>query len=706
MTDFKKVFICILLLMFTASLELKSQDSYSIHTLFDLSLSELMNIKIISASKQTETIEEAPATVMVVTAEQIKERGYQSIEEVLRDIPGFDLVHVQGTFPTIWAQRGSYGDENKRTLVMIDGIIENNILEGNVLGGPQYSLHNIDQIEIIWGPASALYGANAFSGIINIITKKGEDINGFEYQKGYGSNNTQYDKILAGIKYNNIDFTFSGSIYNTDGAVLKERHPNYSNSYVENAYSIVTRLNYKNFTIGFNRFDRPMGIGQFSNRPGFYKLPGYGYNNNEGNSWGGAQSDINGEKSGLWHSISQSIFLNYKLNFEKSNLQTKVYYRISEIAEDSYEYDYIGNNRFRRDVYAHWSNSIGAELQYDYNFNQNHGLISGIQIEQNNVERGYRNSAFLSEDSSYIYMILADNRDRKYDIYNNIGMYLQYKMRTNFLNSTNIIFGIRYDYNNLYGGTTNPRIGIVTKPLKKITIKALVGTAYRAPNSFELFTETTIRVQNPDLKPEKAFSAELGIIGHINENMVIEGNIFLNSFSEIIVSNVAVGDITGDGINNFQNLNLGTAEIYGVELKYNAKFTNSLMGFLNLTWQEATQFENDFSYDVPNIANFKGNIGLRYNLLDFLIINITENYVGDRSTSLQNLYDKVDGYFMTNISLISKKMFNHITLSATINNLFDEKYYDPGIRAANGSYYGTRHIQPGRIAQLRLIVNL
>jgi len=175
--------------------------------LLEMDLEEIYNIKVVSASKKSEKLTEAPATMVVITDEMIKERGYESLEDALRDIPGFDLVNVQGIFPVIWAQRGLYGDENKRTLLMIDGIVENNLMEGNVLGGPQYTLHNVKRIEVIYGPASALYGANAFSGIINIITKKGKDINGIEYYSGFGSYNTRYDKVLFGGEMDGFDIS-------------------------------------------------------------------------------------------------------------------------------------------------------------------------------------------------------------------------------------------------------------------------------------------------------------------------------------------------------------------------------------------------------------------------------------------------------------------------------------------------------------------
>src|ERR1700741_842942 len=148
----------------------------NVSSLLNLSLEQLMNIKVVTASGFLETTSESPSTIIVITAQQIADRGYEQLEDALRDVPGIDMIHINGYAPTLFYFRGMYGAENLRALLMVDGIVENNILGSNDMAGPAYSLHNIERIEIIWGPVSALYGANAFGGIFNIITKKGENI--------------------------------------------------------------------------------------------------------------------------------------------------------------------------------------------------------------------------------------------------------------------------------------------------------------------------------------------------------------------------------------------------------------------------------------------------------------------------------------------------------------------------------------------------
>src|SRR5678809_1276398 len=96
------------------------------------------------------------------------------------------------------------------------------------MAGPAYSLHNVERIEIIWGPVSALYGANAFGGVINIITKKGADINGLHIESGFGSFNTRIERVSFGIRSGKFEFSAAGSLFDSDGPKFQNRDQQYS----------------------------------------------------------------------------------------------------------------------------------------------------------------------------------------------------------------------------------------------------------------------------------------------------------------------------------------------------------------------------------------------------------------------------------------------------------------------------------------------
>lgn len=660
-----------------------------------LSFEELMNTEVITASKITESLKEAPASIEIITEEQIKLRGYQCLDDIFRDISGFDLVHVNGTWPTIWAGRGLYGDENKRILLMIDGIAENNILEGSVLGGQQYSLHNVKQIEIMWGPGSAIYGANAFSGIINIITKNGEDISGIEYQQGFGSFGTHFEKLLAGFKKDDFSMALSSSLYNTDGPVFKERHPEYNNSYVNDAYSLSLKASYKNVTAGFFRYDRPMGDGEFSNSPTVfgYGLPTYGFDNNEGIGGGDAQTDMNGEKGTRWHSVTETGYIKHTDSTNHLTFNSSIYYRNTGIDNDSYYYDFNGEE-FTRYQLMHDSWLVGIESFLNFNLDETNNLTAGFQYEKSNVEKGYRE---MLEDSNGSFYTL-DSTNRKKVIYKNTALSMQYKHQFQNINSS-FIAGIRYDINNIYENNLNPRVGFVINTSPATTIKLLYGKAFRAPNNFELYTETTIRIPNPNLKSENANSYSLNLSHIFSTEFSFSFSIFYNNFDNLIVSNVNIGDITGDGIENTMNLNISSAQIEGIDAKLEYNYNNYNI-FCNFTFQNAHENliieSSKIQNKIPNIANFKANIGINYtnHIGNLYVIG---NYVGNRSTSITNPLEKVDNYFLVNLNFVSQSTFeNRVNIFIKIENIFDTEWEDPGIRSATGSYYGTTHTQPGR----------
>src|SRR5687767_3230524 len=154
-----KILVILIAGLIPAGLQAQKDSIPNVTSLLNLSLEQLMNIQVETASGYLQTTSEAPSTITVITAQQIEDRGYEQLEDALRDVPGIDMIHINGYAPTLFYFRGMYGAENLRALLMIDGIPENNIVGSNDMAGPVYSLHSVERIEIIWGPVSARYGA-------------------------------------------------------------------------------------------------------------------------------------------------------------------------------------------------------------------------------------------------------------------------------------------------------------------------------------------------------------------------------------------------------------------------------------------------------------------------------------------------------------------------------------------------------------------
>ncbi|RLD82363.1 MAG: hypothetical protein DRJ07_08245, partial [Bacteroidetes bacterium] len=206
-------------------------------------ISILNNIKdknnallVTSVSKKAENINEAPATVVLITEKQLKNRGYLDLEAILHDLPGFDISRSNGNLYSHIYQRGYRSINTNRTLFLVDGVEENDLWSSNVYLSRQYAMSNIKNVEVVYGPASTMYGSNAFLGVINVITKEPQDLIkpgkqiGINAKVGYGSYNTMFfdGTIAARTKNNNFALSFTSRIYFSDEQDLS--------SYPEHSY--------------------------------------------------------------------------------------------------------------------------------------------------------------------------------------------------------------------------------------------------------------------------------------------------------------------------------------------------------------------------------------------------------------------------------------------------------------------------------------
>ena len=164
-------------LCFTVLLPL-NVAAQSIDELLDIDLSALVEMEVVTPGRRGQTAREAAANVTVVTKEMIHRRGYRTLDEVLRDIPGFDFTIGQpaGEFPAHFLFRGIGDVGQTKVLIMVDGIIRNDVSNGWVRSvGFDFAFADVDRIEVIAGPGSSLYGANAYAGIVNVITSRPSD---------------------------------------------------------------------------------------------------------------------------------------------------------------------------------------------------------------------------------------------------------------------------------------------------------------------------------------------------------------------------------------------------------------------------------------------------------------------------------------------------------------------------------------------------
>lgn len=181
--------------------------------------------RVATVSKVDEPLREAPASVLVVTAEEIARRGYIDLEEVLHDLPGFDISRGNGEVYSNIYMRGYRSDRSDRMLFLVDGIEQNDLHSNTVYLSRQLPVSNVDTIEVVYGPASTIYGADAFTGVISITTKSPDALVGtsdrrmvVEAQVGGGEFGTSFAELtLAGRTPNErMSWSVTGRMFRSD----------------------------------------------------------------------------------------------------------------------------------------------------------------------------------------------------------------------------------------------------------------------------------------------------------------------------------------------------------------------------------------------------------------------------------------------------------------------------------------------------------
>lgn len=448
--------------------------------LSDLSLEELLNTHISAAATESKTLREAPAAVYVVTEQMIRNRGYLYLFDALRDAPGFDITWMGGLYGPILMQHGLDTPENNKMLLMIDGIVDNNLFAGTAQIYMQYSLQNVKRIEIIYGPASALYGANAMTGLINIITKTGEDLKAVDVQAGAivwdpQARRTGFTGDLATGSVlqkgeQKIDVAGSFHLVNTDGPDLRinsnearsddPTHPGAANYYFSPDY------------IGSAERASFMAQGRASIQPLGLTLEGFIWQHNGGQGTYGHEgyAFLNAfqNKPDTWNFRNSAFYLNYTRAFNKDVSNTFDFtYRDTRLLSDSYDayfsvpgtgpygpggpYD-AGSRYFRPDHSFKFDDNIKWKVLPTMD------LTAGGTVELMRVSDYQLSSGFSFDDQNIVDLgtepVVDDNR-----LYNN-NVYSGY-VEDNWDVMTNLTLttGARFDVFRLEGKQTPSLFG-------------------------------------------------------------------------------------------------------------------------------------------------------------------------------------------------------------------------------------------------------
>ncbi len=629
-----------------------------------LSFEELLELnvdRVYSASKYEQSVSRAPASVSIVTSDDIRKLGLRTLAGVLQSVRGV-YVPYDRTYSYLGI-RGFQrpGDFNSRVLLLVDGHRLNENLYGAFLLGTEAvpDVDLIDRVEVIRGPSSSLYGESAFLGVVNVITKRGRQLNGFEVSGEVASFDTYYGRLSFGQKFDNeTEVLLSASWYDSAGH--------------ESLY-------YPEFDqrISTNRFAANNGWAENADRDQAAKLfasVSYG-----DFSFAGAFSD---RQKHMPTACFDAVFnddrlvandrwgyaeLKYQHEFETDTaLSARASYdHYAYLATYPSDYAEPGEPPFpvlnRDDNDGDW---FYAEGQLTQKIRERHTLVFGLD---------YRNN-FRQYELNYDVEPYAVNGEIDTTSWN-LGVYGQAEVA--FLTNLTLNAGLRYDYYDSFQGTVNPRAGLMYSPWTPTTFKLLYGQAFRAPNRYELY-------YNSGLDPETIRTYEVvyeqSLLAHLR--LLVSG--YYYEIDDLIAS---TEDVYG-----YRNLN--EARAGGVELELDGRFPGGWTGQLGYSLQRAEDAQSG-----DELSNSPRHL-LRLNLIaplyrDRLFAGLQLRYMSGVETLAGH---ETDDFAIVNLTLFSQKLLKGLEVSATIYNLLDTEYAYP----AGAGYAQDTIEQDGRNLRVKL----
>jgi len=614
-------------------------------------------------------LEKAPSVATIITAADIQAMGALSIEEVLESVPG---VHVQPstlTAASVISIRGMHTTQTPQVLVLLNGYRISSDLASNIFpSSAVINVQNISRVEVVRGPGSAVYGADAFSGVVNIVTKTARDIDGFNIGIRGGSFATkniwgQYAgdignawKIALNLEYMNQG-TDESRVVNSDSQsgldALFGTSASLTPGHIDRRYratSYNAHLNNEHWKIGIDGWaqrdiGQGAGIAQALDEKGYADIDQTLFTLEYMTKDWAKDLEFNAKFS--YQYIDQQYQLNIfppgnvSLIGSDGNLFTAPFNpvlfsdgvignpgRESTVPQADFTFLYSGFNR------QTWRFNFGGKkekLEAKSSANFGPSVIDGTEF----VVDG---SVTDTTDTPYIYV---PNIDRSIK-------YLSLQDVWEISPDWTLTAGFRYDYYSDFGATTNPRIALVWTAADNLTAKLLYGRAFRAPAFAELYGQNNpVTRGNPQLDPETINTYELALsyepIHNLNTNL---------SLYHYKTKDMIDYIINGDGSKTAQNFN--SIKGRGLELDANWKINEKWTLAANYAYQKTINEDNN--QQQPYIPKRQFYMDVRWAFMPDWLVSTQLNWVGERKREEGDSRKAIDDYTLVNLSIRRKKL--------------------------------------------------
>ncbi|TCJ15177.1 TonB-dependent receptor [Parasulfuritortus cantonensis] len=614
-------------------------------------------VVVVTATRTEQRIEDVPASVSVIGAADIARRQPQLVADLLRDVEGVDVADYASLAATetirLRGVGGSFAGSTSQ--VLLDGMPLESPVSGIHFGLKALAPEDIERIEVVRGPASALYGPSSMGGVVNLLSKRWQGDPGAELQLGIGSHDAARIGAAAGGSWDAVDIRLSASHYLTDGYVAQPDPDPWG------AKDLGPRAGR----------DRKVGLAM-AVRPAANQEISLGYRNAQVESdWLGGHPNYNMDDE------VEAYDLGYRYEPADWAVLKLRYRKLRQIAHILFDDDYVNGNTGSLAV---------AEIDDRIDDSDSVDLQSDLRLGRaDTVTVGYSHNRakYTSRWQDVIYADAGESVSKsRLD-----GVFVQDEHR--FGDAVTVLAGGRWDRYRMDGDTKdgvrtgndssdslfNPRVGLRYRLSAATSLYATAGTAYvPALNSLK-FRSGSAWLNNPDLEPEKSVSYEVGVNHRIGPASV-RAALFHTDYRDKISSIQ-----TSSGKWQFQNI--GKVRVNGFEFGVDAAL-GAWSPYLNFSYTDSRIVDNPSDpltegRQLQRVAPRKLNLGVVYAPSDRYYVRLAGRYVGDyyfddRNSETARNPDHFVADFKAGYRLPVAGPVRRAELSLAVNNLFDRRY--------------------------------
>jgi len=614
----------------------------------ELSLEELLNVEVISASLTKKNQRLSPSTISSITGDELIKMGARTLSDALKLLPGINISERRNGRNMVWI-RGIPSGRNTKVMLLVDGVPHREPVFGGWSPDEEVPLTNIEHIEVIRGPGSALYGGNAYSGLISIFTRdRLKESASVSLLSGSFASKKLTMSAEKNISDGNI--LFAGSLFETEGHDMARDRQGQATDHNNQVYSYNGSLK-----LVLGDLKAGLSINNYSTEYPLYS--------------------INQTKPQDYQIISGYI------DYSKTNWFSKVYTYNVDRKMDRRILDEQQTQSFQSFSSLN-TQLLGATTRFNYQLD-NHDFLFGGSVEALKVSEYSEIITLKNYQPVFQIQSVLDNNGDNSPQTTNYAFFMQDDL-TFLDNKLALTTSLRYDKYQEFAAEWSPRIGLVYAPTNDWTFKGMWGTAFRPPSNLQQYEVRSDgnAPGNTNLSPEKIDTKEIALSYRISNNQNISTRYFNNSLSDFIQS-----------INSQPYSNIAeNRSVSGIEIEHTASFTPKIDSV------SVIQLRSNFTKLNTNEASVAPNMMNVHAITEFYwgTLSLAANYVGRRNASIgYHSRVKVDefknkdnkgSYTTIDLNLIIAKPWNWpISLTFSAFNLLNKQYYNPTF--SPDSYY-------------------